>query len=203
MERLMRFGMSNGNMAGCGVALVVLALYLVGVIEDYWFGLAAIGYVAGFVAMYRPAPEQLPEGTNSADALTWLEAKALPRLTGEAEGLLRSILEVLKELSPRLKEMEAQGMVQAENRAKLKQLTNRYLPDALTGYFKLPSLYAKSARVVNGQTPYQMLVNQLHLLDDHVKELRSGVYSKDVDALLANGQFLKEKFDKPSFTLAR
>lgn len=202
MERLMRFVMSNGNMAGSGVALLVLALYLVGVIEDYWFGLAAIGYVAGFVAMYRPAPEQLPEGTSSADALAWLE-KVLPKLSGEAESVLRSILEVLKELSPRLKEMESQGLVQAENRAKLKQLTNRYLPDALTGYLKLPALYAKSAKVVNGQTPYQMLVNQLHLLDDHVKELRAGVYSNDVDALLANGQFLKEKFDKPSFTLAR
>ncbi len=38
-------------------------------------------------------------------------------------------------------------------------------------------------------------MEQLRLLDSHVQELRDGVYAQDVNDLLANGQFLREKFD--------
>lgn len=197
-----RFLLSNRNMAGCGGALLVLALYLVGVIDAYWYALAALGYGIGYVAIPQPVVAHCPEGLGSTDTLNWLESKALPQINGEAHNLLRNILTVAKELMPRLKELETQGMVQAENRSKLKQLLNNYLPSVLEGYLKLPSLYAKSARVAGGKTAQVLLVEQLQLLDGHVMELRDSVYSENINGLLASGQFLKEKFDK-SFVVIR
>ena len=202
MERFMRFLLTNSNMTGCAVALAVVLLYLSGVIHSYWAALAFTGYAVGYLAMYRPTPEHCPEGLSSQSTQQWLEEKVLPRVSGEAQRILKSILEVAKELMPRLKEMESQGMVQAENRARLKQLLNRYLPDALETYLKLPSLYASTAKVAGGKTAQQVLVDQLTTLEVHVKELRDGFYSQNVDALLANGAFLKEKFDK-SFQVVR
>lgn len=196
MNKLTRFVLSNGNLAGCSAALVVVLLYLVGVIDQWWAALTALGYAAGFVAMWRPQPEGLPDGLSTVDSLRWLQDKALPRLTGEARDVLVRILMVAEELMPRLKELEAAGSVQAENRAMLKQTVTRYLPDILQNYLKLPPLYAKSARVVDGKTPYLLLAEQLKMLESHVQEIRQGLYSQQVDSLLANGRFLQEKLHR-------
>ncbi len=195
MDRVLRVLLSNSNLAGCTLALGVVLAYLVGIVQQYWFALALLGYALGYLAMYRERPEHCPEGLSTTQALQWLQGNALPKLSGEAQALLRSILDVVADISPRIKAMEGEGLVQAENRAKLKQLVTRYLPDALETYLKLPSLYAKSAKVTQDKTPYLLLVDQLRLLDGHVKELRDGVYSQNVNELLANGQFLREKFD--------
>jgi hypothetical protein len=194
MLRVQRYFLSNSNIAGCGFALVVVAAYLAGVIKADWYALATVGYALGYLLMYKAEPEQIPENLSSTEALDWLNAHALPKLTGEAQAHLRSILGTTAELMPRLKEMESQGLVQVENRTKLKQVLNRYLPDILRGYFKLPSLYASSAKVAEGKTPYKVLVEQLSLLDKHVQEIRDGLYSENVNALLANARFLSDKF---------
>jgi hypothetical protein len=191
-----RFMMSNSNIVGCCIAMVVLALYLTGVIDSHWYELAAIGYGLGYLVMYRKAPDQVPQGLSSAQTLEWLRNKALPKLTGDAQNLLKSILEIAEELMPRLKEMEAQGIVQAENRSKLKQLLTSYLPDVLEEYLKLPSMYARSVPVNQGKTAQGLLIEQLTLMQSHVTEVRDSFYSENINVLLANGQFLKEKFDK-------
>lgn len=195
MDRALRVLLSNSNLAGSVLALGVVVAFLFGLVQQYWFALALLGYALGYLVMYREGPEHCPEGLSTTQTLSWLQSKALPKLTGEAQALLKSILDVVTDIAPRIKALEGEGLVQAENRAKLKQLVSRYLPDVLEAYLKLPSLYAKSARVSQDKTPYLILVDQLRLLDNHVKELRDGVYAQNVNELLANGQFLREKFD--------
>lgn len=195
MDRALRVLLSNSNLAGSVLALGVVVAFLFGLVQQYWFALALLGYALGYLVMYREDPEHCPEGLSTTQTLSWLQSKALPKLTGEAQALLKSILDVVTDIAPRIKALEGEGLVQAENRAKLKQLVSRYLPDVLEAYLKLPSLYAKSARVSQDKTPYLILVDQLRLLDNHVKELRDGVYAQNVNELLANGQFLREKFD--------
>lgn len=196
MNAALRVLLSNSNLAGCLVGLTVMGAYLLGFIEQYWFALVLVGYAAGYLAFMGKEPEHCPDNLTTAQALEWLSEKVLPRLSGEAHTLLSSIMGVVAELAPRLKELEAQGLVQAENRAKVKQLLKRYLPDTLEAYLKLPALYAKSAKV-GDKTPYGLLVEQLRLLDAHVKEIREGVYSENVNELLANARFLQEKFEAP------
>lgn len=201
MERLMRYVLSNSNLAGCGAASLVILLFLTGVIGNYWMILTALAYAAGYFSMLQPAPAHLLEGASTQESLQWLRTKALPKLPGEAGKLLGHIIDICEELMPRLKEMEGQGMVQAQNRALLKQTVCRYLPDVVEGYLKLPTLYARTARVAEGKTPNQLLLEQLSTLDTHVQEIRDGVLSEEVNSLLANGKFLQEKFNKSfSFT---
>lgn len=195
MNRVLRFLLSDGNVAGSVLALAVTGAYLLGFLSQYWFVLALQGYALGFLVMYRRAPQPCPQGLSTTETLKWLTDHALPQLTGEAQPLLQNILTVVAEVSPRIKQLEGEGLVQAENRAKLKQLVTRYLPDVLQAYLKLPSLYAKSAEVVPGKTAYVLMVEQLRLLAVHVHELREGLYADNVNELLANGQFLREKFE--------
>lgn len=194
MGPLTRYMLSNGNLAGCAAAGLTTLLFLLGVIENYWLVLACVAYAAGALAFWRPVPKQLPQGLQTQEYLDWLRLQALPKLSGEAAATLSRILDLVGELWPRLKELQEQGLVQVENRTMLKQLLTQLLPQAVETYLKLPSLYATTHKV-NGKTPQALLVEQLMLLEGHVQAIRDGVYSKEIDSLLANGRFLKEKFD--------
>jgi hypothetical protein len=196
MKRFKQYLLSNSNLAGCGAAFTVVLLFLTGLIHNYWLVLAALGYGGGYLTMLRPAPVHLPDGASTTESLAWLRRTALPKLPVEAARILTHIVEVTEELMPRLKEMESQGMVQAKNRSMLKQTINRFLPDAVESYLKLPALYARNTRVDGNRTPNELLVEQLTLLDNHVLEIRDGILSEEVNSLLTNGRFLQEKLNK-------
>jgi hypothetical protein len=195
MSPVTRFMLSNGNLAGFIAAALVTVLYLVGVLGSLWFPMALVGYAAGVVAFYRPQPKSLPQGLETKDYLEWLRVVALPKLPQEAASRLQHILDLATEIWPRLKEMEAQGLVQVENRTMLKQTLTKLLPDLVQNYLKLPAVYAKTHKV-EGKTPLMLFSEQLSLLEAHVVEIRDGVYAEEVDGLLASGRFLQEKFDK-------
>ena len=196
MERVTRYLLSNSNLAGCGGAAAVVALYLTGLSHNYWAALAVVGYGAGYVAMLRPGPAHLVEGVSTYEGLVWLRSEALPKLPADAGTILASIIATTEELMPRLKEMEGQGLVQVQNRALLKQTITRFLPDALESYLKLPTLYARNTKVDGNKTATHLLVEQLTLLNEHVTEIRDGILSEEVNSLLTNGRFLQEKFDR-------
>lgn len=196
MKRHTQFLLSNGNLGGCGAAGVIVGLYLTGMIENYWPVLVALAYGSGYLSLMRPAPKVLREGASTTQSLDWLRTMALPKLPTEAALVLTNILDVAEELMPRLKEMESQGLVQAQNRAMLKQTINRFLPDAVTGYLKLPAVYARNTKVEGQKTPTHLLVDQLNLIKAHVHEIRDGILSAEVNGLLTNGKFLQEKLSK-------
>lgn len=195
MECVKRYLLSNGNLAGCSAAMAVILLFFTGMIHNYWFVLAALAYGGGYFSMIRPAPVRLVEGANTTDSLLWLRVTALPKLPAESARILSDIIDVTEELMPRLKEMEGQGMVQAQNRTMLKQTINRFLPDALESYLKLPAVYARNTKVDGSKTPNEVLFDQLSLLNKHVHEIRDGILSAEVNTLLTNGRFLQDKFN--------
>jgi hypothetical protein len=196
MNPFTRYLMSNGNLAGCAAAATMTVLYLVGVIDSYWGVLSVVAYGAAAVGFGRSAPpKQLPQGLDTQVYLDWLRTQALPKLTGEASASLQRILDTATELWPRLKELQDQGLVQVENRTMLKQTLTQLLPEMVTNYLQLPAVYARTYKV-NGKTPQVLLEEQLTLLESHVMQIRDGVYSREVDKLLANGRFLQEKFDQ-------
>jgi hypothetical protein len=196
MKRQTQFLLSNSNLAGCGAAVVVVMLYLTGMIHHYWPILAALGYGSGYISMMRPAPKTLLEGASTTQSMEWLRTVALPKLPTEAARILSNIVEVVDEMMPRLKEMESQGLVQVQNRTMLKQTINRFLPDAITSYLKLPALYARNTKVDGQKTPTHLLIDQLNLINTHVLEIRDGLLSEEVNTLLTNGKFLQEKLTR-------
>lgn len=196
MAKLTKFLLSNNNLAGVGAAALMVVAYLAGLIHAYWYVLALLAYGLGVLLMPSRKAAELPQGTSTLESLAWLRSEVMPALPTEAAKMLGQILEVADSLMPRLKEMEAAGAIQADSRATLKQTVTRYLPDVVTGYLKLPTMYAASAKVADGKTANQLLLEQLTMLHEHVVEIRNGVYSEDVDALLTNGRFLQQKFAK-------
>jgi len=132
MDRVFRYLLSNGNMAGSCVALVVIAAYLFGLIGNGWWLLALGAYLGGWLPFaFKDQPDHMPEGLSTADALAWLKDAALPKLPPQAKPVLTDIINRVQDLMPRLKEMESQGLVEASSRALLKQTVTRLLPDAV------------------------------------------------------------------------
>lgn len=200
MDRIYRYLLSAGNIVGSGLALLVTMAYLFGLIDSGW-GLLALGAYCGgslfsFAVIRQPA--HMPEGLATADALAWLEQAALPKLPPTAKPILLDIIRRVDGLMPRLKEMEKQGLVEAQSRAMLKQTVVRLLPDAVEAYLRLPSAYAQVATFGNGKTAQTLLTEQLKMLQEHVCSLEENLLSSDVNSLLANGRFLQEKFQRIS-----
>lgn len=194
MHPALRYLLSTGNLVGCAAAAVVAELFLTGVIASWWFPLAAVAYAAGALAFWRPAPKTLKPGLDTADYLAWLRSEALPKLPPEAGQRLERILDMAAEVWPRLKDLQAQGLVQVENRSQLKQTLTMFLPELVTNYLKLPTAYARTYKV-DGKTPLMLMNDQLDLLETHVRDIRDHVYAKDIDSLLSHGKFLREKLD--------
>lgn len=93
-------------------------------------------------------------------------------------------------LLPRLNEMNA-GHYDLHV---VKQTVTDYLPEMLTTYLELPPAFARMHKMRNGKTSQEVLIEQLTLLNDQIEQILISVNSKDADALIAQGEFLKSKF---------
>jgi hypothetical protein len=73
-----------------------------------------------------------------------------------------------------------------------------YLPEAISGYTRLPRRWADSRPVENGKTSLMLLIDQLDLLAATMDKIFDAVVRVDADALIAHGRFLQEKFGHTS-----
>ncbi|HET7474931.1 MAG TPA: hypothetical protein VFJ97_02785 [Dermatophilaceae bacterium] len=69
-----------------------------------------------------------------------------------------------------------------------------YLPEAITGYLRLPRSFADHRPVDRGKTSLMILVDQLDLLGSTMDRVFDAVCREDAAALVAHGRFLQEKF---------
>lgn len=69
-----------------------------------------------------------------------------------------------------------------------------YLPEALGTYLRLPRTYADTRPVAGGKTSLMVLVDQLDLLSVTMDKILDAATRRDVQALVAHGQFLADKF---------
>lgn len=197
--RLYLYGMPN--IVGCLLALGGLGLFFAGVIADYWGAIVLGLYVAGAIGWPR---SQLAETAAHTELAADTLAQQLSRLVTEvgkglpkeAVAVLRSIEGTLRELLPRLQEMQQRGSVTPQSAFTVAQTVRRYLPDTLAGYLKLPAMYARMQKLPSGKTAAQTLVEQLHLLDESLQKIAHDAFAGDAEALLVNGEFLKSKFSQ-------
>ncbi len=73
-----------------------------------------------------------------------------------------------------------------------------YLPEALSGYLRLPRRFADTRPVDGGRTSLMVLVDQLDLLGATMDDVFDAVCRDDAVALVAHGRFLAEKFGHAS-----
>jgi hypothetical protein len=80
----------------------------------------------------------------------------------------------------------------------VRQTASEYLPRTVNAYLALPPETAEKPLRADGQTPHQELRAQLDLLDSKLDEIAQDMQRQDVDRLLANRQFLEDRFGRAS-----
>jgi len=198
--RLLLYLYSTRNIAACLAALLGPALLFSGVIREGWLLITAALYAAGYFA--TPAPQVLDADLTqsiSFDALLErfdrLVKEARPQLQPAMVARLDSIRRSVQEVLPRLTDMNAFD----NNLFTVRETIARYLPETLANYIALPPMFRVSRVLKDNKTARDLLMEQLAVLDEQMKEVVGNVARGDADALLANGQFLEAKFRERDF----
>ena len=198
--RLLLYLYSTRNIVACAAALVGPALLFLGLIQEGWLLITAALYGVGYFA--TPAPHVLDAGL--AQSLTFdalldqfdrVIKEARPQLQPAMLARLDSIRHSIGEVLPRLAERRGFD----DNLYTVRETISRYLPETLANYVALPPMFRVSRVLKDGKTARDLLLDQLAVLDDQMKEVVGNVARGDADALLANGRFLEAKFRERDF----
>jgi len=198
--RILLYLYSTRNIVASAAALLGPALLFLGVIREGWLLITAALYAAGYFA--TPAPQVLdPVLTQSLSFDALLERfdrlvkQARAQLPHAMAGRLDSIRRSVQEVLPRLAESRAFD----DNLYTVRETIARYLPETLANYIALPPMFRVTRVLKDGKTARDLLMDQLTVLDDQMKEVVGNLARGDADALLANGQFLEAKFRDRDF----
>ena len=203
--KLLLWFYSSANIAGCALALLGPVLLFAGVIANGWLPITAGLYAAGYLLGRRPpALERHIEHSLSVeqtlDRLDGLIRQAGPHLVDDMRQSLASIRTSVAEVLPRL--LEAGGG-SGNDLYTVRETVLSYLPETLANYVALPPAFRASHVIADGKTARQLLTGQLTLLDGQLKEVVANVAASDAQALLANGAFLRQRFQQPDFLAPR
>jgi hypothetical protein len=196
-QQLLLFLYSTPNIVGSALGLAGLLLYFTGLISDYWFFIVAGLYAIGVLVTPANQPvdlhlrNQLSVEELRAELEQLVRAirkKVPPEILAKVESIKTSIVSIL----PTIVDVNAADY----NIHVIRQTALDYLPETLENYLKLPPAYANLHPVRNGKTARQLLVDQLELLDQQMKEVVQDIARNDTQKLLAHGRFLESKFRK-------
>jgi hypothetical protein len=198
--RIQLYLYSTRNIVACAAALLGPALLFLDVIREGWLLITAALYAAGYVA--TPAPQVMEPAlaqSLSFDALLErfdrvvkaVASQLQPAMLARLESIRRSVQEVL----PRLADTHTFD----DNLYTVRETIARYLPETLANYVALPPMFRVTRVLKDGKTARDLLLEQLAVLDDQMKEVVGNVARGDANALLANGQFLEAKFRDRDF----
>ena len=109
---------------------------------------------------------------------------------------VKRITSTVRQTMPRLRNL---GLGSPEAYSVMATATD-YLPEAISGYLRLPRDWADSRPVEAGKTSLMLLIDQLDLLGSTMDKIFDAVVRVDAAALIAHGRFLQEKFGHPGNT---
>jgi len=197
---------SSKNIAGCALGLGALAAYFTGVIHDFWPEIVAGAYGIGALAAPGSAsfdPVALERSMTSEEV-----AASLARFTTKIEklvpadifALVQSIVTSINGILPMLAARSA--ALADEDAYTIRQTALHYLPETVAAFLKLPPAFRSLQPVQDGKTANVVLAEQLRVLDAKMKEIAQNLSANNAQALLANGRFLRERFESQSFLSA-
>jgi hypothetical protein len=194
---ILLFLYSTANIVGCIFGVIGLIAFFSGLIKAYWLFIVIGLYAIGF--LITPKTEVLQHNWLTAKELSghdlqiMLEAlikKISKRVSQPELDRVINIKDNILMLIPRFEEMNAGDY----DLHVVKQTVIDYLPQMLTTYLELPPAFARMHKMRNGKTSQEVLIEQLSILDEQIKQILVSVNSKDAEALIAQGEFLKSKF---------
>ena len=198
--RILLYLYSTRNIAACLAALTGPVLLFSGIIREGWLLITAALYGVGYFA--TPAPRVLDVALTQSlsfdaliERLDRIASEARPQLQPQMVPRLDSIRRSIQEVLPRLADVRGFD----DNLYTVRETIARYLPETLANYVALPPVFRVTRVLKDGKTARDLLMDQLAVLDDQMKEVVANVARGDADALLANGQFLEAKFRDRDF----
>lgn len=196
-RRFQIFLYSTPNIVGSALGLLGLGLYFLGVIGPYWLPIVAGLYGIGVLVTPRSQAYELSVKNQMAvrdirrelDEVVHKAKRRLPReMVVPVLSIQKSILQVLPVI---LNQSSSDYNIYV-----IKQTALDYLPATLEAYMNLPKAYVNLHPVKDGKVPRQLLLEQLNLLDQQMKEAVQAIYQRDTEKLMVQGRFLEEKFQK-------
>ena len=203
MHRLESFLYSRRNIVGTALALGGPALFALGIVgAPIWVPITAGLYAIGYLLV--PGEPELDLRLGAAQDATEVR-EGLDRFLRSIRGKVADDL-YAKAVRIRDSIVGTLGAEGAENEADpnvylIRQTALSYLPEAFATYLKMPRVMAERRRVADGQTPHDVLLGQLDLMDRRLEDVGDDIARHDSDKLLANGRFLAEKFGSSAFQL--
>ena len=154
--------------------------------------------VTGRAAAVEPPPPDTPAAPTEPDILAALDRVQAMIAGGvvpaAVESRVRRVSTTVRETMPRLRNL---GLGSLDSYSVMATATD-YLPEAISGYTRLPRRWADSRPIENGKTSLMLLIDQLDLLAATMDKIFDAVVRVDADALIAHGRFLQEKFGHAS-----
>ena len=197
-QRALRFLYSRKNIGACLLALGGAALLALGITS----GLVGVGlivalYTVGYVLI--PAErgikftffddrdaQQIREGLS--DLVFSIRFRVADDVMAAVEDVARSItLTLPPEGAPALSAIDPTVNL-------IRQTGLHYVPQALDAYLAIPRMYAERVPVQDGKTARQVLIEQLRMIDQKMRDTAEAMYHDDADRLLANARFLQDRF---------
>ncbi len=205
--RALLFLYSNANIAGLATALVGPALLFAGFIHSGWLWLTLGLYGCGWTVAQLFSPSILLTGPIS-DSLSLVETEqrldellqvAKPHLEPAMLASLEHTIASIRAILPRLKAAGAD-----DDAYTVRETALRYLPETLASYMALPAVFRATYPIPgsDGKTAKQVLTEQLKLMENKMAEIVVNVSNADAQSLIANGNFLKDKFQHNDFLVS-
>jgi hypothetical protein len=198
--RIQLYLYSTPNIVGFGAALIGPALRLLGVLQEEWLLVTAAFYAAGYLVIppargLEPAAMQSLPFEAALEQFDRMVQSVAPQLQPAMLARLESIRGSVAEVLPRLVGNDTVD----ESLYTVRETIVRYIPETLANYLALPPVFRLTRVLKDGKTARDLLLEQLAMVDDQMKEVVGNVARGDVDALLANGQFLEARFRDRDF----
>jgi len=202
-QRVLRFLTSRKNIGACLLALGGAALLALGLVNAVvGVPLIAALYALGYF-LIRPEQglkltffderdaQQIRQGLN--DLTYSLRFRVSDNVLAAVEDASRSLqLTMPVEGAAGLSAIDPTVML-------IRQTALHYLPQALEAYLALPRIYAERVPVQDGKTAEDVLIEQLQLISQKMKETSQAMFQNDADRLLSNARFLQERFARSAF----
>jgi|GEM_PF-4914846 len=203
------FFYSRAHLSGCVGGLLSLNLIHWNVLGWWWFWVLLLGYVGGYWVQRKiPHPIQAVQEIQSSQrfvtsgqnqdfdaSIHLLLQDTYDQLPIEARSIALRIQDSVCAIEQKI---QAQPELISEY-ATLSYIVFDYLPTTLDSYLKLPAVYAATKKLASGETPNQLLIQQLTLLEQQLTGLLDDILMEDLQSLVIHGQFLQQKIQPVNF----
>jgi hypothetical protein len=203
VQRALRFLSSRKNIGASLLALGGVVLFALNVIPGL-VGIAAIaalyavGYLlipgergVAFTMMDERDTHQIKQGLS--DLVYSIRFRVANDVQAAVEDCVRAInLTLPPEGAPGMTAIDPTVML-------IRQTALHYVPQALDTYLAIPRMYAERVVVQDGKTARDVLIEQLRMIEQKMRETAEAMYQYDASKLLSNARFLQDRFAHSNF----